>query len=305
MDMSGSETGFKTAEDQVDRYIQIMVLEKGLSPHTVSAYMSDLHQAWREIPGMPRPDPGDLAEWSAALSARGMAPRTVRRKISSLKAFFRFMLDEGELDEDPCRHLRTPRPGLRLPDHIGQEEAALLLESLPLKGPLDFRNRALLELAYGSGLRESEIVRLTLDRLNLEEGFVRPWGKGGRERLVPMGEPSIVWMKRYLTGARPSLARKGTCRAVFLSRTGKPLSRMTVWTVVRKAALAAGLDGRVHPHTLRHSFATHLLAGGADLRVVQELLGHADIRTTEIYTTVDRSRLSSVVARFHPRSRSR
>jgi len=299
--MSGSVTGFEPAEDLIDGFLQVMVLERGLSPHTVSAYMSDLNQAWREIPAMPRPDPGDLAEWAIGLSIRGMAPRTVRRKISSLKALFRFMMEEGDLKEDPCRHLRTPRPGNDLPDHLTTSEAEHMLESLPVKTPLDYRNRALLELAYGSGLRESEMVYLTLDRLDLGEGFVRPRGKGGKERLVPMGEPSVIWMRRYLAEARPALARKGSGRVVFLSRSGKPLSRMTVWTIVRNAVLAAGINHPAHPHTLRHSFATHLLAGGADLRVVQELLGHADIRTTEIYTKVDKTRLSAVVARCHPR----
>jgi len=301
--MSGSETGFEAAEEQVDRFLQVMVLERGLSPNTVSAYMTDLRQAFGEIPGMPFPDPGDLSEWIAGLSAKGMTPRTIRRKVSSIRAFFRFMTEEEGIAADPCRFLRSPRLNADLPDHLAVSEVEALLEAVPAATPLGIRNRALLELAYGSGLRESELVTLTLDRLNLEEGFVRPLGKGSRERLVPMGGPSVEWMKRYLSEARPSRARRGSGRVVLLSRTGKPLSRMTVWSVVKTSALAAGLLHRVHPHTLRHSFATHLLAGGADLRVVQELLGHADIRTTEIYTSVDRTRLSSVVEKYHPRGR--
>ena len=301
--MSGSETGFEAAEEQVDRFLQVMVLERGLSPDTVSAYMTDLRQAFEEIPGMPGPDPGDLSEWVAGLSMKGLTPRTVRRKVSSIKAFFRFMTEEEGMAGDPCQYVRGPRLKADLPDHLAVAEVEALLDAVPTDSPLGVRNRALLELAYGSGLRESELVTLTLDRLNLEEGFVRPMGKGSRERLVPMGEPSVDWMKRYLAGARPSLARRGSGRVVLLSRTGKPLSRMTVWSVVKTSALAAGLMNRVHPHTLRHSFATHLLAGGADLSVVQELLGHADIRTTEIYTSVDRTRLSMVVEKYHPRGR--
>ncbi len=285
----------------MDRFLQVMVLERGLSANTVSAYMADLGQACRDIPGMPSPDPSDVSEWVVGLSMKGMAPRTVRRKISSLKALFRFLMDEGELKDDPCRYLHGPKPGLDLPDHLSVGEAERLLEAVPAVTPLDLRNRALLELAYGSGLRESEMVSLTLDRINLEDSFVRPFGKGSKERLVPMGEPCVAWLRRYLFEARPALARHGSGRVVFLSRSGRPLSRMTVWSIVRTAAVAAGLDGKVHPHTLRHSFATHLLAGGADLRVVQELLGHADIRTTEIYTSVDRTLLSAVVARCHPR----
>ncbi len=301
--MSGSETGFEAAEEQVDRFLQVMVLERGLSPNTVSAYMTDLRQAFEEIPGMPGPDPGDLSEWVMGLSMKGMTPRTVRRKVSSLKAFFRFMTDEEGMTGDPCRYLRGPRLNADLPDHLAVSEVESLLEAVPTATPLGVRNRALLELAYGSGLRESELVTLTLDRLNLEEGFVRPVGKGSRERLVPMGEPSVDWMRRYVFEARPSLAGRGSGRIVLLSRTGRPLSRMTVWSVVKTSAMAAGLLNRVHPHTLRHSFATHLLAGGADLRVVQELLGHADIRTTEIYTSIDRTRLSAVVEKCHPRGR--
>lgn len=301
--MSGSGTGFEAAEEQVDRFLQVIVLERGLSPNTVSAYMTDLRQAFDEIPGMPSPDPGDLSEWIAGLSVKGMTPRTIRRKVSSLRAFFGFMTGEEGMREDPGRFLRGPRLNADLPDHLAVSEVEALLEAVPAATPLGIRNRALLELAYGSGLRESELVSLTLDRLNLEEGFVRPMGKGSRERLVPMGEPSVDWMRRYLTEARPSLVRRWSGRVVMLSRTGKPLSRMTVWSVVRSAAIAAGLMHKVHPHTLRHSFATHLLAGGADLRVVQELLGHADIRTTEIYTSVDRTRLSAVVEKFHPRGR--
>jgi len=267
--------------------------------------MNDIAQAFRDIPGMPSPAPGDLSEWVTGLSLSGLAPRTVRRKISSVKALFRYMLEEGELSEDPCRHLRGPKPGLDLPDHLTVSEAEKLLEAEPGDGPLGLRNRALLELGYGSGLRESELTDLTVDRLDMEEGFVRPLGKGSRERIVPMGEPCMGWMGRYLSEGRPRLARKGSGRTVFLSKSGRRLSRMTIWSVVRRAALRAGVSGRVHPHTLRHSFATHLLAGGADLRVVQELLGHSDIRTTEIYTSVDRTRLSEVVARCHPRGNGR
>lgn len=279
----------------------MIVLERGLSPNTVSAYMTDLRQVFRELPGMPRPEPADVAQWAIGLSMNGAAPRTVRRKISSLKALFRFMMEEGEMMDDPCRHLHGPKSGLDLPDCLTVTEVESLLESVPVNGALGVRNRALLELAYGSGLRESELIQLTLDRVNLDDSFVRPVGKGSRERLVPMGGPSVEWMRSYLCHARPSLARRVSGRVVFLSKSGKPLTRMTVWSVVKKAATAAGLTGGVHPHTLRHSFATHLLSGGADLRVVQELLGHADIRTTEIYTAVDRTVLSAVVHRCHPR----
>lgn len=303
--MSGSATGFGPAEDLVDRFLQVMVLERGLSPNTVSAYMNDLRQAFRDLPGMPRPEPADVAQWAIGLSIGGLAPRTVRRKISSVKALFRFMNEEGELDGDPCRHLHGPKPGLDLPDCLSVPEVESLLEAVPVKGALGVRNRALLELAYGSGLRESELIQLTLDRVSLEESFVRSYGKGSRERLVPMGGPSVEWMRSYLVHGRPSLSRRCSGKVVFLSKSGRPLTRMTVWSIVKRSAEAAGLTCRVHPHTLRHSFATHLLSGGADLRVVQELLGHADIRTTEIYTSVDRTALSAVMDRCHPRGTGR
>jgi len=189
----------------------------------------------------------------------------------------------------------------RLPHAISVEAASRLMEAWSGDEPLSVRNRALMELAYGTGLRESELSGITVARIHLEEAYVRPIGKGSKERLVPLGGPAVRWLTRYIEDIRPVLIRKAT-PVLFLTFRGNPLSRMTVWNIVRQAALMSGLEGRIHPHTLRHSFATHLLQGGADLRVVQELLGHADIRTTEIYTGVDRTYLKGVMDRCHPRA---
>jgi integrase/recombinase XerD len=222
--------------------------------------------------------------------------------MSALRGFFTYLTGEGQRADNPMERAVMPKLPSTLPDVLSPSDAAALVEAFDDSTPLSTRNRSMLETAYGCGLRESELITLTLERASLAEGWVRPLGKGGRERFVPLGSSAREWLGRYLAGARDSLL--GTCRSrvLYLGRGGRPLSRMAVWKIVRQAALLAGISARVHPHTLRHSFATHLLEGGADLRVVQELLGHADIRTTGIYTDIDRTWLAQVVRTCHPRS---
>ncbi len=288
-------------------YLDFIALERSLSRATVAAYRSDLEEAgaWSAGRGSVLQDcsEGDLASFSAALSSRGLAPRTVRRKLSVLRGFFSYLESEGLGGRGRVSSVASPKVPRDLPDVLTARDCALLMEAWDGEGALSLRNRAMLELGYGCGLRESEIVSLTVDRVSIEEAWVRPLGKGSRERVLPMGGPARRWTERYMLEARPLLLGHRTSRTLFLSRSGRPLSRMSVWEIVRQAALRAGLASRVHPHTLRHSFATHLLEGGADLRVVQELLGHADIRTTEIYTNIDRTWLTEVVRTCHPRSR--
>lgn len=293
-------------DEAVFSYLDYTALEKSLSPRTLGAYRLDLEQAarWFEKAGSSISGAGreEIAGYMRYLSASGLSPRSIRRKLSSLRGFYRFLEGEGLRADDPSGLLRPPRTRTVLPGTLTPAEAGALVEAYGDETPLATRNRALLEIAYGCGLRESELVDLTLDRLHLDDRYLRPLGKGGRERVVPMGGPAVRWTRLYLDEARPRLAGARMTRNVFVSVRGRPLSRMTVWTVVAGAAAKAGLRNRVHPHSLRHSFATHLLEGGADLRVVQELLGHADIRTTEIYTNIDRTHLGEVMRRCHPRA---
>lgn len=295
-------------DEGVDGYLGYLALERSLSSRTVRAYGNDLRHADRWMSdNMGHPlsaaSTADLAEYVADLSRRGLSPRSVRRKLSSLRGFFRHLLEDGVRPDDPTEMLTPPRGGRYLPEALSVDEARRLVEAFDGSDPLSVRNRAIMELAYGSGLRESELVEITVNRIYLEEMMVRPLGKGGRERLVPLGPVAARWLDRYITEARPSLMGSVRHPQLFLTYRGSPMSRMAVWNVVRKAGRLACMGRRLYPHILRHSFATHLLEGGADLRVVQELLGHADISTTEIYTSVRTSHLRRIVEDCHPRSR--
>ncbi len=289
----------------IDSFLTRSALAGSLSPNTISAYASDLVEAETFAGDLVSADSSALNEWIYHLSRTGRSPATISRKLSALRSFYGFLLESRLIEENPALKLRAPAPVSRMPHALSVQRVFRLIEVWKGDDPLSGRNRALLELAYGSGLREGELVSLTVDRLNFDDSWVRPLGKGSRERMVPLGELSVHWMGIYLDRFRPLLASGASGKTVFLTRRGNPLSRMTVWNIVRASALKAGVDTAVHPHSLRHSFATHLLEGGADLRVVQELLGHSDIRTTEIYTSVSRKMLSEAVRKFHPRGRDR
>ena len=294
-------------DESIDGYLGYIALERSLAPRTVAAYRTDLGSAddWlsRQM-GHPLPEAstGDLAEYVADLSRRGLSTRSVRRKLSSIRGYFRYLQDCGRRADDPTSMLAAPRGGSFLPEALSLQEAKELVEAFDGSDNLSIRNRALMELAYGSGLRESELVELTVSRVYLDEEYVRPLGKGSRERIVPMGPQTIRWLRRYIGEVRPRLLRGAGFSNLFLTYRGRPMSRMAVWNVVRKAGRLAGMTRRLYPHILRHSFATHMLEGGADLRVVQELLGHADISTTEIYTNVGTAHLRKVIESCHPRS---
>lgn len=289
----------------IDSFLTSSLLSGNLSRNTVSAYSRDLLDADSFIPCLLSADKSDVSEWLHHLSRIGRSPSTVSRKLSSLRAFYSYLLETGRIESNPTARLHAP-PGRRgIPHPLSVERVFRLIEVWTGEDALSARNRALLELAYGSGLREGEIISLSVDRLSLRDGWVRPLGKGSKERMVPMSKPSAHWLGVYLDRWRGGLSTARSGKIVFLTRRGNPLSRMTVWNIVRNSALQAGIETDIHPHTLRHSFATHLLEGGADLRVVQELLGHSDIRTTEIYTSVSRKMLSEAVDRYHPRGRDK
>ena len=290
----------------VERFQDFTRLEKGHSPLTDEAYQRDLVRFTEYLRAKGISAPVEIT--AAALRAYvyhlkdlGLAPASIRRNVSAIRGYFRFMLAEGHLLRDPSERLETPKKWRALPDVLTVDETLALMAAPALEEPLAFRDRALLELAYGAGLRVSEWISISVKDLLLDQQLVRVFGKGSKERLVPIGRNAIGALAVYLRELRPKLERGSGKGRLFLNARGQPLSRMGAWKILRKHVETAGLEKRVTPHTLRHSFATHLLEAGADLRAVQEMLGHADISTTQIYTHVDREYLRSVHRQFHPR----
>ena len=288
------------------RFTDYVALEQGLSPRTQEAYARDLHRfaEYAEASGIAAP--GDitarsLREYVYHLKDLGLAPASIRRNVSAVRTYFRFLTGDGIVVRDPSERLETPKRWRTLPDVLTVAEVQQILASPTLDDALVFRDRALLELAYGAGLRVSEWITVGVRDLLLEDGLVRVFGKGSKERLVPIGRSAIGAAAIYLRELRPKLERGEGKGVLFLNARGKPLTRMGAWKILRGHVKRAGLTKRVSPHTLRHSFATHLLEGGADLRAVQEMLGHVDIATTQIYTHVDREYLRKVHRSYHPR----
>jgi integrase/recombinase XerD len=281
-------------------------LEAGHSPHTIDAYGRDLNRLVAYAASKGIGDPAGLTtpvlrDYVFLLKDLGLAGSTIRRNISAIRTWFGFLAGEGLVTRDPSDRLETPKRWRTLPETLSVAEVERLLDAPSIDDRLAWRDRALLELAYGAGLRVTELCNLELGDLILSEGLVRAFGKGRKERLVPVGRPVISAVSTYLHTVRPELDRGASRQRLLLNARGEPLSRVGAWGIVKKHATRAGLDRVVTPHTLRHSFATHLLEGGADLRAVQEMLGHADLATTQIYTHVDRDHLRKVHRTFHPR----
>src|SRR5258708_1263908 len=291
----------------VDNFDSFLSLEKGSSPRTREAYHRDIERlvAYVEMRGAANPAALTsklLRDFVYHLKDLGLAPASIRRNVSAARTYFRFLLGEGILIRDPSDRLETPKRWRTLPEVLTIAEVERLLAAPTLDEKMAFRDRAMLELAYGAGLRVSEWISLPVRDVAPDEGLIRVLGKGNKERLVPIGRRAIGAVAIYLRELRPKLERGGGKGILFLNARGGPLSRMGAWNILRHHVNQAGLKKRVTPHTLRHSFATHLLEGGADLRAVQEMLGHADISTTQIYTHVDPRNLRRVHAQFHPRA---
>jgi len=290
----------------LESFRDYLALEAGHSPTTIESYQRDLRRLIRfaELKGVAGPDQVTrtlLREFLWALKDMGLGPATIRRQVSAVHTYYGFLLAEGMVREDPSDRLELPRRWRTLPDVLTLAEINAMLASPRVEEPLAWRDRALLELGYGAGLRVSELCGLGVADLVLSEGLVRVIGKGNKERLVPIGRQVIAAVSLYLNTARAALDRGKTRGNLLLNARGQPLSRVGAWGIVKAHAARAGITKRVTPHTLRHTFATHLLEGGADLRAVQEMLGHADLSTTQIYTHVDREYLREVHRRFHPR----
>lgn len=284
-----------------------LALERGLSARTVDAYRRDLERLASYLITRSVRRPGDvtatdLREFVYHLKDLGLQPSSIRRNVSALRTYFAYLLAEGIVVADPTDRVELPRAWRRLPDVLSREDIARILDAPDPSDRLFWRDKALLEFAYASGVRVGELITVKSRDVDVQEGLALVFGKGSRERIVPLGKPAIQALIVYMREIRPTLAGNRGEGAVFLNARGTPLTRMGVWKILRKHVDRAGIAKRVTPHTLRHSFATHLLEGGADLASVQEMLGHADIATTQIYTHVEREYLREVHRRFHPRA---
>ena len=272
----------------IERYVDALWMEKGLSDNTLAAYRRDLCQfhewllqsAGCEITDASR---GQLQQYLGARLRQGQSPRSSARFLSCVRGFFRFLLREGRIASDPTLNVDSPKPGRPLPKSLSERDVDRLLQAPQLQSPLEFRDRSMLELLYACGLRVSELTTLQVSQISLNQGVVRVFGKGDKERLVPMGEEAMHWLSRFLAGPRAELLGGLPSEVVFPSRRGTQMTRQTFWYRIKLYARRAGIAQELSPHTLRHAFATHLLNHGADLRVVQMLLGHSDLTTTQIY----------------------
>jgi integrase/recombinase XerD len=298
--------GTRFLERELPTYLDHLAVERGLSGASVAAYRSDLEGFGRFLAGRrleaSKAERGDLARYLGSLRARGLSSRSASRALSAVRGFYAYAAAHLAFAADPTSELLNPKIGLALPKSLTEEEVEALLERPDTRTPLGLRDRAMLELLYASGLRVSEIVGLPGDAVDLEAGILRVTGKGGKQRLVPFGKSASRWLTRYLEVGRPPLDTRRSPH-LFLSARGRAMTRQRFWQLIEAYGRAAGLRRRLTPHALRHSFATHLLEHGADLRALQMMLGHADISTTQIYTQVSRSRLRRVYDAHHPRAR--
>ncbi len=292
----------------VEQFIRHLALEKGLADNTQFAYRTDLLRYARyltehNIHSVEAITPFLLQQYVGEMYDLGLGSSSLARNFSALRGFHRFLIQEGLTQNDPTEILETPRLKRRLPEVLTVEEVEAILSQPDVEKPAGIRDRAMLELLYGCGLRVSELLTIKTDQLLREEELLLVRGKGSKERLIPVGEEAMYWVVLYLARVRPLLTRGPASRNIlFLNQRGHPMSRMGLWKIVRKYVVQAGIRRQVHPHTFRHSFATHLLENGADLRAVQELLGHSDISTTQIYTHISRQQLWEVYKKYHPRS---
>lgn len=294
-------------ETFLKEYLSVLKLERNLSDNTIASYKNDLNSFIRFLDEKKINDPSEityyhLTEFFKVLNKVGLTSTTAARYFSSIKSFFSYLHKSNYLTENPVERLSSPKLSKNLPIVLTVEEVDSILSSPDFNTKLGLRDKALLELLYACGTRVSEIIGLKISDLFLKEEVIRVFGKGSKERIVPIGSSAIRWVENYLLKSRPLLEKKLKSENVlFLNNRGTKLSRMGVWKIINRYTKEAGIKKEVHPHTFRHSFATHLLEGGADLRAVQEMLGHADISTTQIYTHIDRDFIKQVHKEFHPR----
>ena len=291
----------------VDEFLNYLTVERGLSKNTIAAYGTDLAHFIGRMEAVGIETAGkvkrqDIVNYLLYLKDKGIGSNSISRALVAIKMFYRFLVQEHLAKEDIAGVLESPKLIRALPDVLNVEEVDKLLSGPDLRDPVGIRDRAALELMYATGMRVSEMVELTKEGLNLDIGFVKCTGKGDKERIVPIGKKAKEALVRYIEKVRPALLKGKSDPHLFISRLGKKISRVSFWKMIKRYAKLARIKKDITPHTLRHSFATHLLEHGADLRVVQEMLGHADIATTQLYTHIDRTRLKSIHKQFHPRA---
>jgi integrase/recombinase XerD len=290
-----------------DQFLNYLLVEKGLSGQTIEAYSRDLsiYIDFIKLEGIDDIAQADMLyilKHLIALREDGLNARSRARHLVTLRGFYKFLAQEKYIKEDPSRTIDLPKTGLKLPEVMGVKEVSLLLQTPNLNNARGMRDAAMLEILYAAGMRVSELLHLKINDVNLEAGFVKVFGKGSKERLIPIGSHAQERVKEYIQSARPGLLKQHTSHYLFIARAGKPMSRQGFWKLIKQYALKAGIHKRITPHTLRHSFASHLLEGGADLRAVQVMLGHVDISTTQIYTHVTRDQIKKIHDKLHPRS---
>jgi integrase/recombinase XerD len=284
-------------KQHIDDFISWLKVEKAYSPNTLAAYRRDLEKfAQYDL------TPEDIASFIRHLSKMGMASSTVSRHLASIKSFCHFLAVEGVIDSDPSGEVSFPKASKKLPKALSPSDTQILVEAPVKRDKYSLRDRAIMEVLYGTGIRASELIGLKIDDINMDAGFIRCMGKGSKERIVPAGKPALDAVRLYLNLSRKRLLKKKTSQALFLDRKGSALTRQGLWFIIKKYVKITGVKGSSSPHTFRHSFATHLLEKGADLRSVQEMLGHSNIATTQIYTNVSRERLKKVYKESHPRA---
>ena len=290
----------------IEEFLNYLSIEKGLSQNTIKSYRQDLvkftgylntSQA-KKIEAVTK---HHITKYLYFLKDKGLSTSSISRNLVAIKVFFRFLVAEGFLTEDVAGVLESPRIMRGLPEVLDTSEVTKILETPDRRDLLERRDAACLELMYATGMRVSEMVELGIDNLNLDVGFIRCKGKGGKERIVPVGKKARAALSNYIAKSRPKLSKRTQDRHLFISRLGKKISRQSFWKMIKKYASRAGIKRKITPHTLRHSFATHLLEKGADLRSVQEMLGHADISTTQLYTHINKARLKGIHKKYHPR----
>lgn len=287
----------------IEAFLNALWLEHGLSDNTVSAYGSDLNlfDNWLTGISLLEVSEGDISGFLLHRQQQGHSNRSAARMLSSLRRFYGYFLREKQITSDPTQLIDAPHVGRTLPDSLSEEDVEQLLLAPEIVHPLGFRDRTMLELIYAAGLRVSELVEMTFQQVNFRQGCVRINGKGEKERLVPVGEEAMSWLEQYLAGARQDILGSRQSDYLFVTTRGTGMTRQAFWHIIKRYAKQAGIDRHLSPHTLRHAFATHLLNHGADLRVVQLLLGHSDLSTTQIYTHIAQHRLKNLHTKFHPR----
>ena len=292
--------------DQIDLYVNYLVVEKGLADATIESYSGDLRQFAQflkscKICQIIESDTTAIIKYLILLRKEGLSARSRARHLVTLRGFFKFLIQEKVLKKDPTRIVDLPKTGIKLPDVLSIEEIIMILNTPDTCKPKGARDAAMIELLYAAGLRVSELIHVKLQDVNLEVGFVRTFGKGAKERIVPIGSQAREKITDYVTHARSVLLKNHVSQFLFVARAGKPMTRQGFWKLIKKYAVLAGISKTITPHSFRHSFASHLLEGGADLRAVQMMLGHVDISTTQIYTHVARDHLKKLHEQFHPR----